>query len=194
MKTEDAAYAHRLSNVVWWKRFFDVQRPYRNHLQSLQLGRVLEIGCGTGRNLFNLGASLENIGVDHNPASVAIARKRGLSAFTVDEFHSSEYARCGYYDSLLIAHVLEHLTMEAAFQLIKNYLPFIRKGGVVLIITPQKAGFESDPTHLTMMDHQQVAALLNSLQLSVAKQYSFPFPMWVGNFFKYNEFITLAHA
>lgn len=192
MKTEDADYAQRLANEVWWKALLDVQRPYRKHLQGLELGRVLEIGCGVGRNLLNLGASTEIIGVDHNPISVAMARERGLSAFTVEEFLASEHARKNYYDSVLIAHVLEHMKVDSARGLVAEYLPYLRQGGRLVIITPQQAGFDSDPTHVTMMDPPRVHTLLASLSLRVERQYSFPFPAFVGRIFKYNEYVAIA--
>ena len=80
--TKGTGYADRLSRLsgVWWKRVFDVQRPYRWNLRRLKLGKTLDVGCGIGRNLINLGPT--SVGVDHNPHSVAIAKKKGLSAYT----------------------------------------------------------------------------------------------------------------
>ena len=73
-------YAERLQRLegARWKKLLDVQRPYRWNLQRLELGRVLDIGCGIGRNLLNLGD--DSVGVDHNVDSVAAARARGLTA------------------------------------------------------------------------------------------------------------------
>jgi 2-polyprenyl-3-methyl-5-hydroxy-6-metoxy-1,4-benzoquinol methylase len=191
MKTQDAGYTKRLSNNNWWKNLLDVQKPYRNHIQSLNLGKVLEIGCGVGRNLINLGGSIENIGIDHNPTSVNLAKERGLSAFTPEEFKKSITSKTTF-DTLLVAHVLEHLTKEDAKKLLEEYLPWLKSNGKVMIITPQKAGFASDPTHVTMMNPALVGEILKSAGLDISRQYSFPFPYWVGNFFKYNENISLG--
>ena len=63
--TRDPEYAVRLATLEskGWKKFFDVQAPYRRNLRKLDLGRTLDVGCGLGRNLMNL----ENgVGVDHN--------------------------------------------------------------------------------------------------------------------------------
>src|SRR4051794_27828148 len=78
MSTEDAAYAYRLARLetVWWKRWLDVQRPYRWNLRRLEPGFTLDIGCGLGRNLSHLGG--DGVGIDHNEESVATARARGL--------------------------------------------------------------------------------------------------------------------
>lgn len=191
MKTEDTSYTQRLSKSSWWKNLLDVQRPYRIHIQSLQLGTVLEIGCGVGRNLINLGGSKDNVGIDHNPTSVEMAKSLGLTAFTPEVFKQSAPSK-QTFDALLVAHVFEHLTPEDAKKLLEEYLPYLKPKGKVVIITPQSAGFASDPTHVTMMDPQLVDKILTSSTLRVLSQYSFPFPYWVGNFFKYNENISIA--
>ena len=100
--TETEEYTNRLlGQTRRWKRLLDVQRPYRIHLQHLRLGVVLEIGCGIGRNLVNIALSGQAVGVDNNAHSVAIAKSRGLLAFTPEEFRASSYAVESCFDSLL---------------------------------------------------------------------------------------------
>src|SRR5664279_6607506 len=88
-----------------WKQILNVQAPYRWNVRSLRLGRTLDIGCGIGRNLHFLGAS--SVGVDHNADSVALARERGLEAYSTEEFAVSAPSPESF-DSLLVAHVVEH--------------------------------------------------------------------------------------
>src|SRR5450631_2060624 len=115
MDTDKEDYTIRLlSQTTWWKRLLDVQRPYRTHLQNLQLGFVLDVGCGIGRSLLHIAGSGRGVGVDHNPHSVAIATSRGLTAFTPDEFRASSYAHEAAFDSLLLSHVAEHLQYKEA--------------------------------------------------------------------------------
>ena len=191
--TEGKEYADRLNTLgsVWWKRALDVQRPYRRHLQSLKLGFVLDIGCGIGRHLGHLGGN--GVGVDHNPDSVASARSRGLLAFTPTAFTDSEYAISGRFDSLLCSHVVEHMQAPQAHSLLASYLPYLREGGRVVLITPQEAGYKSDATHLEFFDFQALAQLSQKLGLVPDRSYSFPFPRFVGKVFKHNEFIWIAH-
>lgn len=189
MRTEEAAYTIHLTNQVWWKRLIDVQFPYRCHLLSLHLGRVLEIGCGVGRNLINLDMG---VGIDHNPTSVNVAKQRGLIAYTPDEFLRSEYAKPKGFETLLVAHVLEHMTAAEAKGLLSTYMPYLVNHGRLVIITPQEAGFASDTTHITMMDHRLVAQILEASGAKVSAQYSFPFPRIVGRVFKYNEFVSIG--
>ncbi len=190
--TSDADYTQwpRRQESVWWKRLLDVQRPYRYHLRSLHLGFVLDVGCGLGRNLHNLAG--KGVGVDHNPESVASVRARGYTAYLPDEFVASEHGQPDRFDSLLLSHVAEHMHFDEARALVATYLPFIRRDARVVLITPQRAGFRSDPTHVQFFDFEALERLALALELEVEKHYSFPFPQFAGRLFKHNEFVLLA--
>ena len=191
-RTDVPDYADRLKNLeqARWKQWLDVQAPYRRNIRRLELGRTLDVGCGLGRNLAHLGGS--GVGVDHNASSVVVARERGLEAYTPAEFLEGPHAREGAFDSLLAAHVVEHMTEADAIALLRTYLPFVRKGGKVVLITPQEKGYTTDATHVRFCGFGEVAALCETVGLTVAKQYSFPFPRPAGRVFPYNEFVTLA--
>ena len=193
--TTDPAYAARLATSVaprtGWRRLADPQTPYRWNIRRLHLGRVLEVGCGVGRNLAHLGAST-SVGVDHNPASVAIARQRGLVAYTTDEFATTAHAVPGTFDALLFAHVLEHLAFDDAVELVSRYLPMRRAGGAVVVICPQPRGQRSDATHVTFFSAALIDQLLTGLGLRVERSRSFPFPRPFGRWFTHNETVVVA--
>jgi 2-polyprenyl-3-methyl-5-hydroxy-6-metoxy-1,4-benzoquinol methylase len=191
--TADEDYTQRLQRLggARWKQLLDVQAPYRWNLRRLALGRTLDVGCGLGRNLANLGS--DAVGVDHNPTSVAHARASGLEAYTIEEFFDSPHARPGAFDSLLAAHLLEHLPAEQCHEVISSYLPFVRRGGTLVFITPQERGYASDASHVRFVGFPEGAQACQDLGLTVARQYSFPFPRALGKVFTYNEFVTVAH-
>lgn len=192
--TQAAWYAERLKRKekIWWKQLIDRQAPYRLKLRSLRLGLVLDVGCGLGRNLENLAGL--GIGVDHNRECVAEVRRRGFLAYTSAEFDQCEYAVPERFDTLLFSHVLEHLPAQDRPQLVRAYLPYLRRdGGRVVMITPQEVGHRSDPTHTTYMGPSELLSLADLLRLKVQRNESFPFPRWVGKyFFTYNENIVVA--
>jgi SAM-dependent methyltransferase len=187
--TADPEYADRLDRMqrARWKRF--VPNPYRWYLRHLRLGRVLELGCGVGRVLGYL--TPDAVGVDHNVAAVAKCRAAGLRAFTPDDFGASIEATQPF-DAMVMAHVLEHLTQADGDALVARYLPLVRPGGRVVIITPQERGQRSDATHVRFVDRADVAAMCGRLGLRVMSSRSFPFPRFVGRWFVYNEFVTVA--
>jgi SAM-dependent methyltransferase len=190
--TEGVDYTDRLRRVTGarWKRWLNTQAPYRWNVRRLDLGHTLDIGCGLGRNLAHLGGN--GVGVDHNPTSVEVARAQGLTAFTIDEFLASAYAKPETFDSALGAHLVEHLTEPQAREVVGMYLPYLKSGGRVVFITPQERGYASDATHVKFMDFAEVGKLARDLGLTVERQYSFPFPRAFGKLFKYNEFVVVA--
>jgi SAM-dependent methyltransferase len=191
-RTRDARYTQRLvaQGSRRWKRMLDVQAPYRWNLRRLRLGATLDIGCGIGRNLRHLGPGA--VGVDHNPHSVAVAVARGLTAFTPEDFQRSPYWRDGAFDSILLAHVAEHMTSGEAGSLLSSHARFLRPEGRAVLICPQEAGFRSDPTHVEFMDFGKLRSILQSSGFSPTREYSFPFPRLAGRFFPYNEFVAIG--
>jgi SAM-dependent methyltransferase len=190
--TQGPEYTDRLNRLgeARWKRLLNVQAPYRWNLRRLRLGRTLDVGCGVGRNLANLDR--DAVGVDHNPTSVREARNRGLTAFTVEEFLASPQAEPGGFDSLLAAHLVEHLSEADARDVIGGYLPFLRPGGRAVFITPQERGYASDATHVRFVDFARATALAADLGLRPVTSYSFPLPRIAGRWFTYNEFVTVS--
>jgi SAM-dependent methyltransferase len=192
MHTDDRDYAMRLARLQgkWWKKFFRVQLPYQYNLLRLKPGFVLDVGCGIGRNLEHVRGC--GVGIDHNSYAVDIARSRGFRAFTSDGFLRSEFASPGRFDSVLLSHVVEHMSLSEAEDLLRQYLEFVRPGGKVILMSPQEAGFDSDPTHVEFIDFRKLADLSLRLGLRKSKAYSFPFPRFFGKIFKYNEFVWVG--
>ena len=192
--TVGADYAERLARLegARWKRILDVQAPYRWNVRRLCPGFTLDVGCGIGRNLAHLRGN--GVGVDHNATAIAELRRRGLVGFTSEEFASSGYDVPRRFDHLLLAHVVEHGTIDEAAALVTRYLPCVRNGGSVVIITPQEAGQRSDATHVTFFDNRALSELLRraGLTADAATARSFPLPRFAGKLFTYNELVTVA--
>jgi hypothetical protein len=125
---------------------------------------------------------------------VATARERGLIAFTVDDFLRSQFAEVGAFDSLLAAHLVEHLEPGPARDILGGYLKFVRSGGLTVFITPQEKGYASDDTHVTWADFEQLRRLAEDLGLEPVREYSFPFPRHTGRHFAHNEFVLVSRV
>lgn len=193
--TERPAYTQRLERLegARWKRMLNVQAPYAWNVRRLCTGRTLDVGCGIGRNLGHLGGRA--VGVDHNATSVELARQRGHRAYTPDAFEASEDAAPGSYDTLLFAHVLEHMARDEALALVRSYLPYLRTGRTarIVAICPQEAGYRSDASHIEFLDAAALGSLLHDAGgFTVVSSRSFPFPRPAGKVFPYNEFVVVA--
>jgi 2-polyprenyl-3-methyl-5-hydroxy-6-metoxy-1,4-benzoquinol methylase len=186
-------YAERLIRLQMapWKRWLDVQALYRWNLRRLDPGVTLDVGCGIGRNLVHLPP--HSVGVDINEHCVRAARARGLTAFTPDEFRrSAEHSRPGRFDTILLAHVAEHMTEDQVVALLQPYETLVPPGGKLILISPQEAGFRSDPTHVRLVDFAGLARIAGRLGFLPERAFSFPFPRRVGRLFTYNEFVAVS--
>jgi SAM-dependent methyltransferase len=179
-----------IPNRAWWKQLIDVQWPYRRHVRRLQLGFVLDVACGYGRNLFHLEGN--GVGIDIDRDGLAFCKSQGLTVFTPDEFKQSSYATDAQFDSLLFSHVLEHMKHDEAVALVSEYLPRVKPGGKVVFITPQEAGFKINDTHVELVDFAGLTSVTKATGLTPVEQYSFPFPRVFGKVFRYNEFVAIT--
>ncbi|HZZ81596.1 MAG TPA: hypothetical protein VFE62_24045 [Gemmataceae bacterium] len=84
------------------------------------------------------------------------------------------------------------MTLSEFVALLNNNLKFVKVGGAVILITPQEAGYRSDPTHVEFIDFDKHSAIFRQTNLNLEKAYSFPFPRLVGRFFRHNEFVSVA--
>ena len=190
--TETDAYTERLQTLsgARWKRALNVQAPYQWNLRRLSLGATLDVGCGIGRNSGSLG--LGSVGVDHNPFSIEQCRRQGFEAYLSDEFFARFPAGTRLFDSLLVAHVFEHMSFAQDVEILKQYTPYLKPRGRAVFITPQEAGYASDATHVEFMPFERLEEIARAAGLSPERAYSFPFPRFVGRFFKYNEFVFVS--
>ena len=125
-------------------------------------------------------------------AAFAAARARGLVAYTTEEFLASADAAPASFDSLLVAHVLEHLSPAEATTLVREYLPFVRPDGQVVVICPQERGQRSDATHVTFMPADVIGRVLADAGVRVTRSSSFPFPRPMGRWFTHNETVVIG--
>jgi SAM-dependent methyltransferase len=190
--TQADDYAQRLVSLqsVAWKERLRFLDPYGWHIRFVCKGFVLEIGSGIGRNLRALKG--RSLGIDHNESSVKYANSKGLESLTVDQFFSGEDKKYDEFETLLMAHVLEHIDEPTQNQIFKQYLNYLAPGSRVVLICPQEKGFDSDPTHIRWVDDQLLRQILESLGCIDVKVSSFPFNRRFGKSFIYNQFVATA--
>ncbi len=190
--TKSSNYTDRLKRLEGSlvKRLATPINPYRWNIRKLSKGRVLDVGCGIGRNLRYLNRP-DALGIDHNLDSIAFVNDLGFSALTTATFKNSIEDMKESFDSILISHVLEHLTIDEAEELLATYLPCLKKGGRVISICPQEKGYKSDESHKTYFSIESIEFLMSRHSLNKVKSRSFPFPKSFGKFFIYNENVVV---
>ena len=192
MSSTDANYTRRLQRLSGkrWKSF--VPNPYAWKVRRIATGRVLDVGCGIGRCLDFVRP--RGVGVDPNESAVEVCRDKGHEAYVPDEFAAAYGGGTSdrRFDTLLCAHVLEHLDEATGADLLRSYLPYLDAAARLVLITPQERGQGSDPTHVRLVDPAAMTRLAEQCGLRIERTSSFPLPRIFGRWFVYNETITVA--
>jgi SAM-dependent methyltransferase len=131
---EDAIYQqlYELEDGHWWFRGRRAVLWALMRRAGLPDGpRVLDAGCGTGRNLAEFGSLGTAQGVDPSPAAIEFCRRRGLTGVTEAGIEALPFDD-GAFDLILATDVLEHVERDdlAAAELRRVAAP-----GAVLVVT-----------------------------------------------------------
>jgi methionine biosynthesis protein MetW len=107
-----------------------------------QARRVLDLGCGEGRQVASLSEALGGplvVGLDISPAALAQARAQGATAVTaaIDE-HILPF-RDGSFDLVVFSEVIEHLVDTDG--VLDEILRVLVPGGTLVISTPNLAAW-----------------------------------------------------
>lgn len=109
-------------------------------------GRVLDVGCGRGRFHAALtDRGVRYVGVDVNADTVAYNRSLGRDVYFAANFPE----RGEPFDAIVLSHIVEHFAHSELVVMLNKYLPRLRCGGVVIILTPlYHRGFYDDFDHV----------------------------------------------
>jgi hypothetical protein len=169
----------------WVKGFY-----LTNILQEVT-GATIDFGCGAGQLLARLPE--DSLGLEVNPFLVEALQNAGLNVQQYDFEEDQLSLRClqvSRYQTLVMAHVLEHMADAANF--LRVLLASCRRLGIsrVILILPTEKGFRSDSTHKTFVDkpYLEREGLLRCQGYIVTKMSYFPLNISsLGKVFVYHE-------
>lgn len=113
-----------------------------NPIPYSHFGRILDLGCGSGINLYNLKKRGWDVyGLDISKNAVNFARNElNLKNVCVGTIESKKYPD-SFFDVILLNHVIEHLSdPKRTLVEIKRVL---KRGGLLLITTPNFNSFNA---------------------------------------------------
>ena len=149
-------------------------------------GRLLEVGCGEGGNLFHLGPRNDpTVGMDYSMAKVAFASGAIPWARFVGGDATRLPFRRGVFDRVLCRDLLHHLQDPDQREAVTEMLRVCRPGGEVVLIEPngrnplialfallvpaERGAFRSTPA--------RVASLVRSVAPRIIVEMAQPFPV-----------------
>jgi SAM-dependent methyltransferase len=148
-------------------------------------GRVLDLGCGSGRlaaALAEAGFSVD--GVDTEARAIAIGRRimasRGLDVrlYAGDVFSAQSPVSAGDYDIVVCTEVLEHVADWQ--ELLRRATELLRPGGLLVVSVPRDPGqfsvLDSYAGHLRRFrDEQLLSDLRGSYERIAVRRLGWPF-------------------
>ena len=135
MKLHEYKRNYELEQTYWWfvgvramvSRLLSVTAP------SGRLGRVLDIGCGTGALLDQLKTcSAELWGLDVSPEALKYCALRGHANLVAGDAVKTPF-RAGYFDVVTAIGLIEHLDDDVGFLLEAKRL--LKPNGVLVLLT-----------------------------------------------------------
>jgi len=166
---------------------------YREAISFVPGGRMLDVGCGSGRFLRKMAAlGWRCEGLDFSETAVSLCRAAGLDVRRGDLFSAG--LDDASFDLLTARHVIEHVPDPAAF--VREAARILKRGGRLLIQTPNSAAlgrpwfgaywFANDiPRHLVLFARQNLDRLAARCGLAPIAHMTFTTPKILLNSLDY---------
>ena len=108
------------------------------YLNAIPHGRLLEVGCGSGRMLKAMqDKGWHAVGVDPDPIAIKNAKSKGLvvhQGILADQKFKNDS-----FDAIVLSHVIEHV--PDPLSLLKECERVLKPGGHLVLITPNNKSF-----------------------------------------------------
>lgn len=116
MRREEIQALDRLETTYWWHigRRAVIRGLLRGFVALPKDALILDLGCGTGRNVALLGAFGRALGADPSPDALRIAHGLGLAGRLVGAHAERLPFRDGAFDLVTVLDLLEHLEDDLA--------------------------------------------------------------------------------
>lgn len=154
--------------------------------------RVLDLGCGRGVFLKLLAESgIEGVGVDSSAEAVAFCKRQGLENVSQqDIFHylknllskAPTHSKQDF-DGIFCSHLIEHLDLVSAEELLNLCYKVLSPGGRIVVITPNPESpkvmgliFWLDPTHVRPYPQPLLESMLKKSGFKIIDKGSFNNP------------------
>jgi SAM-dependent methyltransferase len=144
MNPQEYDLMYRVEDDHWW--YVGMRAISRamlvDRVGDLPAPRILDAGCGTGRNLLELGRFGETTGIDLSPHAIELSAKRGLKRLARASVAQLPFAE-GTFDIVTAFDVLCHGAVPDEVASLREFGRVLRPGGWLLLHLPAYAWLTS---------------------------------------------------
>ena len=136
MRLEEYELMYKIESTYWWflgKRWL-MMKLLRERLGGRQDAVILDVGCGTGRNLEALSELGDTRGCDISSEALDFCRRRGLSNLTLQVDPHSLPFDSGTFDLVTALDVIEHVDDD--LRMLAEIARVLKPSGLALLTVP----------------------------------------------------------
>src|SRR5437763_5928311 len=137
MRRDEYATMFRVEETHWWYQALHrlIFQTLEAELPDWRAKEILDVGCGTGAILKQLGNPEKNVGIDLAPEAILFCRQRGLNNVRQGDICALPFADASF-DAVICSSVLYHQWVSDVEGAVREMYRVLRPGGVLLINVP----------------------------------------------------------
>jgi SAM-dependent methyltransferase len=137
MERAEYATMFRVEETHWWYSALHrlIFQMLEAELPDWRAKEIVDVGCGTGAILKQLGNPEKNMGIDLAPEAISFCRQRGLNNVRQGDIHALPFADASF-DAVICSSVLYHQWVSDVGGAVQEMHRILRPGGVLLINVP----------------------------------------------------------
>src|SRR5206468_4219676 len=127
----------RVEGTHWWYGALHrlIFQALEAELPGWREKEILDVGCGTGAILKQLGNPEKNVGIDLAPEAISFCRQRGLDNVRQGAIGALPFADASF-DAVICSSVLYHQWVGDIAGAVREFYRILRPGGLLLVNVP----------------------------------------------------------
>jgi ubiquinone/menaquinone biosynthesis C-methylase UbiE len=137
MRRDEYATMFRVEETHWWYKALHrlIFQTLEAELPDWRAKEIVDVGCGTGAILKQLGNPEKNVGIDLAPEAISFCRQRGLNNVQQGDIHALTFPDASF-DAVICSSVLYHQWVSDVDGAVREMHRVLRPGGSLLINVP----------------------------------------------------------
>jgi len=176
-------YMYEMEDYHWW--FFSRRNLVLELIKSLRISSptILDVGCGTGRNLLEFVQIGKSFGIDINEQAIEFCKKRGLDNVAQSPAERIDFG-AGTFDIITCLDLLEHVANPV--EVLLELKRLLKDDGKVIITVPAfRILWSQHDEALCHLRRYEKYSLLNDLRVA-------GFKIKAINYFFFLSFFVVA--